>query len=847
MNNKVLKLTVISIVLLITILFVTCTPTETTYTITIDPEPTNGSITLDPAEGPYDADTEVTVTAEPDTGYVFDSWGGDLSGSTSPATLTMDADKTITATFVEDVTMYNLTVTDDGNGSVTLDPTGGTYAEGTDVTLTPVPDTDYIFSNWTGADAGDVVDNGDGTYTITMDADKTITATFVEDVTMYNLTVTDDGNGSVTLNPTGGTYAEGTDVTLTPVPDTDYIFSNWTGADAGDLTDNGDGTFTITMDADKTIQANFILITYTLTVNNDGNGSVTLNPTGGTYDAGTDVTLTPVPNTDYVFDSWTGTDAGDVVDNGDGTYTITMDADKSIQANFILITYTLTVNNDGNGSVTLNPTGGTYDVGTDVTLTPVPNTNYLFDSWTGSDAGDVVDNMDGTYTITMDADKTIQANFILITYTLTVNNDGNGSVTLNPTGGTYDAGTDVILTPSPNTNYVFDSWTGTDAGDVVDNMDGTYTITMDADKSIQANFILITYTLTVTDDGNGSVTLNPTGGTYDAGTDVILTPVPNTDYVFSNWTGTDAGDVVDNMDGTYTITMDADKSIQANFTYVATWTSIGNHPDVSPSNIYAADATHIFAAGTNGYVGIYNGTSWTSYRPTTTSFEGIHGSSANNVWAVGYNGTAAHWDGSSWTLIPIPSGKHMYDVYVIDENHVWAVGGQDNYMRIEFYNGSSWTTQMDQYGGNNNPILIEVFALDANNVWAGGSWGYLYKYDGSTWAYQSAGIPSSAHVTGIWGTSASEIYLSTTDGKIYVWDGTTSSEETLPASIWLTDIWGSDANNIWAVGNSGTILHYNGISWIQEISPDSNHLRGVYGIDAANVWAVGYSSFIGRQ
>ena len=38
-----------------------------------------------------------------------------------------------------------------------------------------------------------------------------------------------------------------------------------------------------------------VAIYYTLTAGNDGNGSVTLNPTGGTYASGTTVTLTPVP------------------------------------------------------------------------------------------------------------------------------------------------------------------------------------------------------------------------------------------------------------------------------------------------------------------------------------------------------------------------------------------------------------------------------------------------------------------------------------------------------------------------------------------------------------------------
>lgn len=72
---------------------------------------------------------------------------------------------------------YTLTVSDDGNGSVTLDPTGGTYASGTTVTLTPVPEAGYEFSGWTGPDAGDIVESG-GVYTIEMDADKSVTANF---------------------------------------------------------------------------------------------------------------------------------------------------------------------------------------------------------------------------------------------------------------------------------------------------------------------------------------------------------------------------------------------------------------------------------------------------------------------------------------------------------------------------------------------------------------------------------------------------------------------------------------------------------------------------------------------
>ncbi len=60
-----------------------------------------GSITLDPAGGTYNDGTVVTVTATAVSGWTFDGWSGDLGGDTNPTTITMDADKSVTATFIE--------------------------------------------------------------------------------------------------------------------------------------------------------------------------------------------------------------------------------------------------------------------------------------------------------------------------------------------------------------------------------------------------------------------------------------------------------------------------------------------------------------------------------------------------------------------------------------------------------------------------------------------------------------------------------------------------------------------------------------------------------------------------
>jgi PKD repeat protein len=60
-----------------------------------------GSITLNPSGGTYNQGTVVTLTAQPGSGWQFSSWSGDLTGSQNPDTITMNSNKTVTATFTE--------------------------------------------------------------------------------------------------------------------------------------------------------------------------------------------------------------------------------------------------------------------------------------------------------------------------------------------------------------------------------------------------------------------------------------------------------------------------------------------------------------------------------------------------------------------------------------------------------------------------------------------------------------------------------------------------------------------------------------------------------------------------
>lgn len=59
----------------------------------------HGSVAQDPGTAYHDRDSIVQLTAIPETGYHFVSWGGEVSGSENPVMLTMTSDKSITANF----------------------------------------------------------------------------------------------------------------------------------------------------------------------------------------------------------------------------------------------------------------------------------------------------------------------------------------------------------------------------------------------------------------------------------------------------------------------------------------------------------------------------------------------------------------------------------------------------------------------------------------------------------------------------------------------------------------------------------------------------------------------------
>ncbi len=135
----------------------------------------SGEGTISPANGSFTANTKVTLTANAAEGFLFDHWGGDISGSDNPISLTMNSNKTIEAFFLPDNRIYyTINTLVSGNGSVTQMPQGGRLAEGAAVSFTAVPAAGWQFAGW----AGDHTGTEDEYAVSSLDRNLSLTARF---------------------------------------------------------------------------------------------------------------------------------------------------------------------------------------------------------------------------------------------------------------------------------------------------------------------------------------------------------------------------------------------------------------------------------------------------------------------------------------------------------------------------------------------------------------------------------------------------------------------------------------------------------------------------------------------
>ncbi|MGH7492779.1 MAG: InlB B-repeat-containing protein [bacterium] len=430
----------------------------------------SGSVTLNPPGVNYSAGTVVTLTATPAAGFQFSGWSGNLSGSTNPANILMNGNKNVTATFTEAPAQFTLTANIVGSGTVTLDPPGGTYNSGTEVTLTANPAGGFQFSGWSGDLSGST-----NPANLTMNASKNVTATFTSSGSSGPITHHETQTGGSTASTTVSTVAS-----LTAESGQLYLAAISTRGRVAVTGVSGLGLSWTLVKAQCAGRNLTGVEVWMAQGTPSGNGIVT-------------ATLASTPSNAVIAVSrYSGVNAEDPVGNSASANTNGINGLCSGGVDTSFYSFNLSTTADDAvvyGAVAIR------------SRVHIPGAGYteraeLLQGTLGAIAGVAVEEkpvatpstvtVNGSFNGIVDwaaVAVEIRPEVIQASVNLTVHTVGTGTVALNPDGGNYASGTEVTLTATPAAGFQFSGWSGDLSGS-----DNPETIVMDSHKDVTAIF-----------------------------------------------------------------------------------------------------------------------------------------------------------------------------------------------------------------------------------------------------------------------------------------------------------------------------------------------------------------------
>ena len=482
---------------------VTITVIPIEYTLTVNTNG-HGTVTKEPENDTYHYGDMVTLTAEAEAGWTFNSWGGDLEGNTNPRLITIEGDMNVDANFDPPIQRFHAQLTQnsvDGYDwtlgqeiTVTIDEaSNGVGVDFTDTKTVQTAEWDPTstvvhFTDLGGIDleAGDYITMTNGTITKTL----TVSVLTLDGVDIDTDTVFGTAAPGANLTVQGLCYGNqcaerqviamgGNWLADFSVPDEDKfnIKQGTTGEviepdEDGDHTDIDWGVFNPVLTAhpdEDLVDGTF----WPLGV------SVTLDINNGEHTASETVLVAPWNSSEtYVEFNLAGIHdlvPGDVVTLTHGTITKTHTV------------FDLDVTNmNATGNTVSGTTNQPYDIqlwvhpGVDGSFVTVPVT---VGTWTADfspfdlipgNAGPALqseDDGDGTWVEWW------------MPYTLTLDKIGDGNVVADPLGLSYRPDSEVQLTANPAVGWIFSGW----SGDLV-STDNPAAIIMNADKTVIATF-----------------------------------------------------------------------------------------------------------------------------------------------------------------------------------------------------------------------------------------------------------------------------------------------------------------------------------------------------------------------
>lgn len=572
--------------------------------------------------GTFPKGTRHSITAAPIDGYHFVHWKNskDILVSTNlQYDLIVDSDETYTAYFeLNTPQTYKVTVNTTPSGKGTASG-AGVYQVGQIATIVPSPAQGWKVGTVSASD-GNITDNGDGTWSVVVNQDVTVTVTFVEAIRYFTFSVIANANGLVRYKDIQGLWSnwaakhevtapEKTIVTIEGKANSGYEFENWISPTGATLPNNENNIIVEEGLNRKTYTAyfkeayvpptefNFSLhcglggqVRYK--TSDDSWSSWSTNIDVLEFAAGTLVYFEAQPESGYQFDKWNV--------NGDEVLEIS----SSIEINQVtriegyfskipITNHNVTITVNANGKCKYKVGNGSYSEakishsvsiadGDVLEVLAVPDSGFAFSKWT-IDGSDSTDN---PYSQSVHDDLNLSCTFAEIPpeeVTITVQTDGTNEARYRIGDGSWsnwssseqsfnvNVGSIYSIEAQVKGNYMFKEWTT--GSEKTSSNPANFTAKSGVNAVHIASFeaiVMRTLTVVAGTGGKCRAKLNNNWSEYYSGshtftdivdrTKVTVEALADNGYHFSKWTDSGAPSSV-----TREVIVDSNKTITAQF------------------------------------------------------------------------------------------------------------------------------------------------------------------------------------------------------------------------------------------------------------------------------------------
>ena len=501
------------------------------YALTVDAE--HG---MAEGAGTFEHGAAVTLSATPDYGYAFNGWyeNGDLLGSEPTLTLTLTAERHLTAMFTPLTYTLTFGVNDPTLGRITQ-PTEaeGAYEHFTALTVTAEATEGNEFRHWiiNGEDV-----NGEAALTLTVDGSKTVVAFFTplrKQLSVLNL---HEERGTTTGE---GLYEHGAAAELTANAAFGYRFISWTDDEGETYTANPLRIDALT--ANRTLTVHFETMPFELCLDNPlpGFGTYTVNgetPAEActTFPYLHTVTLAATPAAEKRFVGWKNAETDEML--FDNPLQLTMRADLKLTAIFDNAVYTVQGAAYPTEAATITGSDDYYLNATAV-LEAMPRFGFTFTGWYDEQGERLTTDLRYEFQVEKAVYYAARFNRNNYTLNLTAEPTDGGTVT---GGGERPYGYNTKVEALPNEGRQFNGWFDGQGTLVSDQ--AVYYPTVLKDETLTAHFgpKALNVTLTCEPVEAGEIKRL---GQADAGffynETVEFLAQANEVYTFSHWTDAD--------------------------------------------------------------------------------------------------------------------------------------------------------------------------------------------------------------------------------------------------------------------------------------------------------------------